>query len=92
MPLIFVARRAGCKFIGVTALHLGMILCTLGTAHACSEPQRLCVQRAHAELADLEASFKGRAESSQAALEKLVESKEKREQDLYVKVFQPLLP
>lgn len=44
------------------------------------------LQEAYAELAQLEAGFRSRADSSQAALEKLVESKERREQELYIKV------
>ena len=46
----------------------------------------MVLQEAYAELAQLEASFRSRADSSQAALEKLVESKERREQELYIKV------
>ena len=44
------------------------------------------LQEAYAKLAQLEAGFRSRADSSQAALEKLVESKERREQELYIKV------
>ena len=44
------------------------------------------VQEAHAELAALEASFRVRAESSQAALAKLVEAKDTKEREMYVKV------
>ena len=48
--------------------------------------RHVVLQEAYAELAQLEASFRSRADSSQAALEKLVESKERREQELYIKV------
>ena len=47
------------------------------------------VQEAHAELAALEASFRARAESSQAALAKLVEAKETKEREMYIKVSPP---
>lgn len=49
------------------------------------------MQEAHAELAELEGKFRRRADSSQSELQKLVESKEKREQELYIKVFLILL-
>ena len=38
-------------------------------------------------MASLEAEFRCRADSSQAQLQKLVDSKEKREQELYIKVL-----
>ena len=44
------------------------------------------VQEAYAELAALEASFRARADSSQAALAKLVETKETKEREMYIKV------
>ena len=47
----------------------------------------LHMQEAYAELATLEAEFRNRADSSQAQLQKLVDSKEKREQELYIKVL-----
>jgi hypothetical protein len=48
--------------------------------------KRVGLQDAYAELTQLEASFRSRAVSSQAALAKLVEAKERREQELYTKV------
>ena len=45
------------------------------------------MQEAYAELATLDAEFRHRADSSQAQLQKLVDSKEKREQELYIKVL-----
>lgn len=47
------------------------------------------MQEAYAELVTLEAEFRHRANSSQAHLQKLVDSKEKREQELYIKVLLP---
>ena len=47
------------------------------------------MQEAHAELAALEASFRARAESCQAALAKLVEAKDTKEREMYIKVEQP---
>ena len=47
----------------------------------------LSVQEAYAEMASLEAELRCRADSSQAELQKLVDSKDKREQELYIKVL-----
>ena len=47
-------------------------------------------QEAYAELAASEAQLSSRADSSQAQLQKLVDAREKREQELYIKVLPPL--
>ncbi len=57
-----------------------------GRPRGCKSDSMALVQEAYTELASLEEQFRSRADSSQAQLQKLVDTKEKREQELYIKV------